>query len=118
VNKENPILWEYAKDALVVIGVAIWGSLGKAFAQNREKKKDLAFFSLSISDAFVASFCGIMAFILCRVLRLPDLAAAGVGGLAGWMGPEFVEHLIKFGVHFAKRRLGISDASKPTVTPD
>jgi hypothetical protein len=92
--------------AFLCFGMSVWGSLARTFADNKmTKKKGKELLLLLVANAFISSFCGMLALPLAQALHLGHLWTVSIAGLAGWMGVGFLE-IAEIQV---KKRMGTSD---------
>lgn len=110
--EEIVFLTSHGKIAAAVIFIATWGRLAEIYANNRMAGKSRSEkIAYAVQQCLFASFAGMMMFVGTRLMKWPDLAAAGLSGAAGWMGPAQVDQAIRETVSHVKRRFGIQDAA-------
>lgn len=87
MNKERLI-----ELAFLCFGMSVWGSLARTFADNKmTKKRGKELLFMLVANAFISSFCGMLALPLAKALHLGNLWTVSIAGLAGWMGVGFLE---------------------------
>ena len=97
-TNEGAPFWQYFYELLLVFMFSTYGGVAQALMNNNfARKKPSTVLMLLVATCIVASFAGLMGWLLAKEMAWSPYMTYMISGLAGYSGGKFLEQLqVKF----------------------